>query len=144
MTRHTPSIPTIGILAALASGCWLSSGEIDKKVKRDPDPDLIRFGAIDPDSGTVDGGTQVLIDAAPLGDTLAVYFANAPAEVIDYNKKQILVRSPPSPLGGAGCVDITVTSDDRTGALTTGYCYVTARSGEAVLDLELDLDDTGW
>ncbi len=83
--------------------------------------------SIEPASGSVRGGDEVVITATGLGDDPAVFFGEAQAEVASVGEADddgiaLLTVSTPAMAGG-GAVDVTVEQGQRAAVTEAGFTY---------------------
>ncbi|MBW1879455.1 MAG: hypothetical protein JRJ84_13915 [Deltaproteobacteria bacterium] len=151
--RRTLANPLVLVTAALlANGCWVSEKEIRGVIGNDTDtaePGPVDITALEPDYGTAAGGTEVSIEASPVGAGVKVQFAGSEAAVLGVEGSTVLVRTPP---GTAGLADVDIQWGAKTGTRVEGFRYWpdgTGRYGAlgsvAWFDIVGTLDDlTGW
>jgi len=150
---RTLPIPLFLVAAtAFTGGCWVSEKEIRAVVGSDHDtaePGPIDITRIEPNYGTSAGGTEVSIDAYPVGPGVTVQFDGNEAAVLDVSETTVLVRTP---AGTVGLADVEVHWGAKDGSVAEGYRYWPDGTGMygalgsvAWFDIVGSLDDlVGW
>jgi hypothetical protein len=104
------------LVAALSAGCSQPSTptQPDTGVKNAPAPSAsLALTSLSPDTGSTDGGAQVLLSGANFKPGARVTFDGVEAPLA-YGTSQIMITHPPAHV--AGSVDLVVTNPDGTTA----------------------------
>ena len=94
-------------------GCWVSPGEVQRKVNELDGPDTepeLHIVEIRPDYGPADGGVEVVIELLETCEQPVVYFSDVKAALQDQSAKQVVVRSPA--MQGGQLADVLVVCEN--------------------------------
>jgi hypothetical protein len=138
--------------AVLVGGCWVTEREILLAIGNGHDtaePGPVDIIAVEPDYGTAAGGTEVTIEASPVGNGVRVQFGGSEAAVLDVQGDSVLVRTPS---GTVGLANVDMQWGAKTGTLEEGFRYWPDGTGSygalgsvAWYDIVGTLDDLpGW
>jgi hypothetical protein len=114
-----------------------ADSDADGDADADADGDVLAVDEVDPPYGTTAGGATVTITGGPfVGDArdISVRFGGNAATVTTADRDTLVVRTP---AGSAGAVDVSVSTADGTGALTSGFTYFADGTGKAGVAGEL-------
>ncbi|MDP2314420.1 MAG: IPT/TIG domain-containing protein [Pseudomonadota bacterium] len=98
-----------------------TDSDTDTDTDADTDSELLNVRDVTPAYGTTVGGTQVVITGGPFDSSATIRFGTAVATRVSVSANEIVVQTPAQT--AEGMVDVSVTTSDGTGALTSGFTY---------------------
>ena len=107
----------------LEAGCLRGAAVTTPASSFIPDPKAIpiELDSISPASGTISGGTKVLLRGKGFPEKPTVLFDSFPAKVTGLGDKVIVAETPSHPLGP---VNVEVRGDKQSDQLTAAYTYI--------------------
>jgi hypothetical protein len=121
-TQIVVTSPAVGGSGAVGVTVITAGGTTGGQFTYFPVPEI---AGVSPAMGPTAGGTEVTITGINLAGATAVDFGSTAATIVSDSPDQLVVTSP---AGGAGVVDVTVTSAEGTSAVVTAdqFTYIAA------------------